>query len=134
MSSLLKQDTFYNQYGDPGRIYTYPDRVNVSIKGFDGQTLYFTYSSAEVVSEGAVPKNDLFQRSLLSETSDAPGVYTEGASDLVQISNESEVTNFEIVQVIADPQNTTLFGDFYYNETEDSPVALTDHQFVLTGD
>lgn len=134
MSSLLKQDTFYNQYGDPGRIYTYPDRVNVSVTGFDGQPLYFTYTSQEVVSEGVVPKNDLYQRSLFSEISESPGVYTQSASGLVQISSESEITDFEVVQILADPQNTTLFGDFYYNQTEDSPVTLDNHQFVLTGD
>lgn len=129
MSTLLKQDTFYNEYGDPGRIYPYPDRVSVHLDGFSGRVFFDTVSQEVSFSMNTVPFDSLASRT--SEFPPAPGVIIEGSTRyLFSVASESTT---EIMQITGDFQNKTLFADFYYQQQEDTPVTLNNHQFVLTG-
>lgn len=130
MSSLLKQDTFYNEYGDPGRIYTYPDRVSVQIDGYDAKPVFIPRLEATVEAI-AFELPTLYSAGTHSELS-VEGITISGIVDL-DFSLVSEATSNDL-QVSGDFQNVFMFADFYYQQTEDSPKSLDRHQFIITGD
>jgi hypothetical protein len=134
MSSLLKQDTYYSEFGDSGALYTYPASVSITLGQGPRVTIYSVIANIErdVGIVPSRPTETLGPQNLVVGFNQ--GVSLSGGS-LANIRFFSKsILDIDIGGMISkDPVNTFIFADSEYKEPGKTQV-LTDHSFVLTGD
>lgn len=126
MSNILKQDTFYAEFGDPGRIYTYPDRLTVRMTLPSGR-VFFSQSFGTVHSTVATSSSKQPAQSFAG-TLTVSGTQIVGYSG-IHASQVSVLRTEPLESIYIVAAQGTLFADF---QSED-PKVLNSHHFVLTG-
>lgn len=135
MSSLLKPDTYYSSYGDPGKIYPYPGVVSVTVNLPDsGKFIYTsTIEGADIdlrVFEEEVLTNIIVFKESESVASIGSLLSSSTHDDLIT-GNESVITG----SAVLNPAQSYSFNYGDFNDGDpDGAVADPNVMITLSGD
>jgi hypothetical protein len=136
MSSLLKQDTFYSSYGDPGKIYPYPSILKVSVTVPTGKFVYTAVADTEVDLE--IFHTEVFQGITTAVSmleSPVSSTVTNISSAGPHYTAHKHVQGTGSTSVVSNADNYSFnYGDFNYGSSEEVTFATTDSQAYFSGD
>lgn len=131
MSSLLKADTYYSSYGDPGKIYPYPSILSLTVKLPASSFVYTDIAGVDADLE--ILDTQVFTGLISSNPADLVSSTANNLSaPLPYIGNVASETQ---VNTSLSPASNYIFryGDFN-NGNPEGEVQNTNLVIVISGD